>query len=237
MSRIEKVKRKKFFQSVFLFLLIFLIILYSFFSFGLGLIIKFSTFLANFLNNKNSQTSLINKSEQKISFIDINEIPTATNSEKIQISGNIVNLDKLEFYINNKKTKEINTNSDFFSEEIGNLIKGNNQIYILGKNKEGKVLKKTPIYSIFYKPDKPKLEIKEPIDNTIINSQEIKIIGETDKETFIKINGLPVVVDASGNFSNSVKLNEGENKITITAEDQAGNIEEKIITVFYQKED
>jgi len=60
--------------------------------------------------------------------------------------------------------------------------------------------------------------------------------GTTDKETFVKINENPVIVDALGNFEKTITLqNEGENTIQITAQDIAGNLENKEIKVFYQK--
>ena len=61
-------------------------------------------------------------------------------------------------------------------------------------------------------------------------------MGETDKETYIKVNDLPVVVDAQGVFQTMVKLKEGENKIAIIAQDVAGNSEEKILILTYEKD-
>ena len=89
---------------------------------------------------------------------------------------------------------------------------------------------------MLYKSEKPKLEIKEPQDGLKTNKQEVNLVGETDKETYIKVNDLPVVVDAQGVFQTTLKLKEGENKIIITAQDIADNLEEKVLTVIYEKE-
>ena len=87
------------------------------------------------------------------------------------------------------------------------------------------------------KTEKPKLEVSQPNDNSKTNKQEIKIEGKTDKETYIKINGQPVVVDSQGSFVTLFKLNEGDNSIEIIAEDIVGNQEKKTIKVTYSKDD
>jgi len=68
------------------------------------------------------------------------------------------------------------------------------------------------------------------------NNQEIKVKGNTDKETYIHINDIPVVVDANGAFETSVRLKDGDNQINATAVDIAGNIETKTLKVIYQKD-
>ena len=80
------------------------------------------------------------------------------------------------------------------------------------------------------------MEITEPSDNFSTSNQEIKIKGSTDKETYVHINDLPVVVDANGNFETSIRLKDGDNQITATAQDIAGNTETKTLKVTYQKD-
>ncbi|MGB9707336.1 MAG: hypothetical protein ACPL1D_01120 [Microgenomates group bacterium] len=224
------------FFKIFIYLIIFfLFIFFIFFTFGLNLILNTSTYISNIFTKKEKTTSI--NPTTTLASIDLNYIPSATNSAKLQVSGNTINVNSLEFYLNEEKVKEIEITGDTFDEEIGDLNVGKNTFYIFAKDKDGKVIKKSEKYIIFYKNDKPKLEIIEPKDKAIINQSEIVIKGNTDKETFVKINQSPVVVDALGNFNYPIKLQEGENKILITAEDQAGNIEEKTLTVVYQKED
>jgi len=235
MSRLEKVQKKRLLQSVIFLLLILIGLLIIFFTFGLNLILTASSFISQNFSQKNEPT--ITSTTENFATIDITFIPTATNSAKFLIIGNALNVELLDVYLNDKKIKEIPLSTDSFDEELGELSIGENKLYLVGRDKNKKILKKTPVYTILYKPEKPKLEIEKPFDGEKIEKEEIKIIGSTDKETFIKINDMPVVVDALGNFQSSIKLQVGENKIKITAEDQAGNIEEKILTVNYQKED
>ena len=148
----------------------------------------------------------------------------------------ILNFDILNFYINAKKVKEIESSSDTFSEEIGDLEKGDNNIYVLAKSKDSKIEKRTITYKIFYKNEKPKLDISEPLDNSTTNNQEIKVKGSTDKETYVRVNDLPVVIDAGGGFETTVRLKDGDNQIVITATDIAGNMETKSLKITYQKD-
>lgn len=236
MSRLQRHQQKQFTTKIVSLAIILFLVIYFIFSVGFRIILNISSFIANLTARK--QTNQAAKSEDVYGSIDIDSIPTATNSSRIIVGGSVINLSTVEFYLNSEKVKEIKMNSsDSFSEEIGDLKKNQNTVYVKGKLKDSKQTKNSKEFSVLYKPDKPKLEIKEPSDKSKTSKQEIKIKGETDEETFIKINDLPVVVDANGNFEYTAKLKDGDNSFTVTAEDIAGNIETKTIAVTYQKED
>lgn len=226
---------KKIQTKIILGFFILLLLFYFLFNFGFKIIFSVSSFISN-LNHKISPTPNSQK-ESFIGEINIDSIPQATNSPRILVQGTVVNFDTVSFYLNDRKVKTIDLSEELnFSEELGDLEEGKNIVYALAKNKVYSISKKTPLYEVFYKEKKPKLEIFTPKDGEKINNNEVIIKGQTDKETFVKINEMPVIVDANGNFENSLIIkNEGENKIQITASDIAGNIETKEITVFYQK--
>lgn len=234
MGRLERVQEKKMKNTIFFYVIILFLVLYFIFTFGIKLLLNTSSFISGLFPQPS--TKPLSKTEDSFSSIDISSIPEATNSAKIIVSGSILNFDIIDFYINTKKVKEIESSSDTFSEEIGNLEKGDNFIYILAKSRDNKIEKNTITYKVFYKDEKPKLEIIEPSDNSTTNNQEIKIKGTTDKETYIHINDLPIVVDANGSFETLLRLKDGDNQITVTAQDVAGNKETKTFKVTYQKE-
>ncbi|MBI5127743.1 hypothetical protein HZA76_04790 [Candidatus Roizmanbacteria bacterium] len=219
---------------IFIVLLLTTIILVS--TVGLKILLNYSVFIANFFS-KNKPSSL-NKTVDVYGLISIDNIPTATNSATFIISGSVVNYEKIQFFINSEKVKEIDSlSNDSFSEEIGDLTEGENRVYIKVLSKDGKNSKKTDVYTVFFKKEKPKLEISEPKDGDKTSKSEINIIGSTDKEVFVKVNGLPITVDANGNFQSNLRLKEGENIIEILATDQAENIETKTLKITYQKEE
>ncbi|MFA5770663.1 MAG: Ig-like domain-containing protein [Patescibacteria group bacterium] len=234
MGRLERVQEKKVKNTIFLYVVILFVVLYFIFTVGFKLLLSTSSFISGVFPQPSTKPLV--KTEDSFSSIDISSIPQATNSAKIIISGSVLNFDNLDFYLNSKKVKEIESSSDTFSEEIGDLEKGDNYIYIKAKSKDTKTEKNTISYKVFYKNEKPKLEITEPSDNSTTNNQEIKIKGNTDKETYIHVNDLPVVVDANGNFETSVRLKDGENQIVMTAQDIAGNVETKTLKIIYQKD-
>ncbi len=202
---------------------------------GLKILLNASVFIAQ-LTSKNIPSS-INKSGNFIGTVDVTSIPTATNSSSIMVSGSLLNFDLLQFFINGEKVKEVNVSTkDTFTEKIGDLTIGNNEIYLAAIAKDGNKEKKSTTFQVFYKKDKPRLDIKSPQDGSKVSDSEINVIGSTDKETYVRVADSPVVVDAVGNFQTTVKLQAGDNKIRITAQDIAGNTEEKIITVTYQKD-
>lgn len=235
MGRLEQHQKKQLNNTIFFSLFILIAVIVLIFTFGLKILLNTSSFVAR-LTEKKSDTAL-KKNQNLIEDIDIDSIPVATNSARIFVGGSVVNFDQVEFYLNGDLVKEIMLlTSDNFNEEIGDLNKGGNEIYVIGKSKESEEEKKSKIFTVLFKGEKPKLEVKEPQDNLKTNSSEIKVLGQTDKETYIKVNDLPVVVDAQGIFQTLVRLKDGENKIIILAQDVAGNSEEKTLTVIYEKD-
>ena len=237
MSRLQEHQKKEVTNNIFLVFVGFIILIIFIFTTGIKLLLNGSVFIANLFAKKENKTTIA-KNDDYIAAVDINNIPTATNSATIEVAGSVLNFDTIDFYLNDEKIKSIPvTNQDNFLERIDGLKAGNNELYIIGSNKQTKKQKETPKYQILYQIEKPKLEIKEPTDGATVTNSDLRILGATNKEIFIKINGLPIVVDALGNFQTALKLKEGENRIEISAEDMAGNIEKKVLTVNYRRED
>ncbi|MFA6081685.1 MAG: Ig-like domain-containing protein [Patescibacteria group bacterium] len=234
MGRLERVQEKKMKNTIFFYVVILFLVLYFIFTFGIKILLNTSSFISGLFPQPS--TKPLTKTEDSFNSIDISSIPQATNSAKIIVSGSILNFDTLDFYLNGRKVKEIESTEDTFNEEIGDLEKGENDVYIKAKSKDSKTEKNTITYKVYYKSEKPRLEIIEPSDNFTTNNQEIKIKGSTDKETYIHVNDLPVVVDANGNFETAIRLKDGDNQIVATAQDVAGNIETKTLKVTYQKD-
>lgn len=219
---------------IYLFLIVLTVILI--FTVGFKLILNSSIFIANFFNNKKEVP--FSKTTETYGSLTIDNIPVATNTPEIVVGGSVINYEKIQFYLNEKKVKEIKPySSDSFSETISDLKEGNNTIYLKAASIDTNFVKKSDPYNVFLKTTMPKLEITEPADGSVVSNQEITIKGQTDKEVFVKINDLPITVDVNGNFQTTTRLTEGENKLSITAEDIASNIESKILTITYQKED
>lgn len=68
----------------------------------------------------------------------------------------------------------------------------------------------------------PNLSIYSPLDNITISEKSIPIIGKTDSEALVLINGEQILSDTEGEFSKIVNLKDGINIITITASKKYG---------------
>ncbi len=77
------------------------------------------------------------------------------------------------------------------------------------------------------------LTISQPTNNSTITSANITIQGKTVRSADVFINDKQLTADSTGNFSQVITLDEGENTISVAVNDAAGNYAEKEITVTY----
>jgi hypothetical protein len=68
----------------------------------------------------------------------------------------------------------------------------------------------------------PLLELSNPAANLITKEHSLEIIGSTEPETQITINGEKIISDSTGNFLTTVNLKTGINMITVTAQKKYG---------------
>ncbi|NCN25800.1 hypothetical protein COT94_00170 [Candidatus Falkowbacteria bacterium CG10_big_fil_rev_8_21_14_0_10_37_14] len=66
----------------------------------------------------------------------------------------------------------------------------------------------------------PKLNLFSPVDNLAVSEQRITVSGQTEPESEVAINGLPVIVSVDGKFEITLDLRQGINKITVIASRQ-----------------
>lgn len=63
----------------------------------------------------------------------------------------------------------------------------------------------------------PFLTIQSPENNLIVSEREVEVIGQTEKEVKLLINGQDVLSDSEGNFNKNIDLQKGINIIKISA--------------------
>jgi len=71
-----------------------------------------------------------------------------------------------------------------------------------------------------------------PVNDGTANSASVPVIGATNVDTVVTVNGVPVEVDVLGLFSISVTLEEGPNVIEVMASDLLGNVRSQTVVVF-----
>lgn len=230
MTRLDDTRRKKYYSQLGLYLLLFVLILFFFGTIGIKLLINTSLFISG-LQHKTPETQNFDLMAPP----EIVDIPSATNSATITISGNVAPKKSLTVYVNNNSQKELITDDNGFTTDI-TLQEGENSVYVEVSDENGSRAKKSKVYTVVYKNKQLKLDISAPTEGDKTNKDEITVSGSTDTDTAVKINGSPVVVNSTGSFSDTVQLQEGENKIIVEAQDTAGNNERKELTIAYEKD-
>ena len=77
------------------------------------------------------------------------------------------------------------------------------------------------------------LEVAAPADESVVRQSLLQVQGRTEPDAVLTINGEAVEVDAGGNFSVTVRLEEGPNSIEVLASDFLGHQASRVLTVIF----
>lgn len=167
----------------------------------------------------------------------INSIPEATDSAVIVVSGNSSYSDaEIDLYLNGDlyDSSPLSKDQKFTFDSV-RLRAGINTLK--AKVKKGDEESDfTRDYTVMYSKGDPKLDTSSPSDGQEFTrgDQNISVQGTTDPDNDVTVNGFKAIVDSAGGFSYYLKLNEGDNTITISATNQAGKKTEKTLKVKYK---
>jgi cytoskeletal protein RodZ len=78
----------------------------------------------------------------------------------------------------------------------------------------------------------PKIEIYQPPDNLVTESNIVDIVGRADAKTQITINGIQTLKDGAGNFTKRIDLKKGINIIIISGQNKYSrqkNIQKQVL--------
>jgi len=77
----------------------------------------------------------------------------------------------------------------------------------------------------------PGLSLEKPVNQEVVSQKRVEVIGKTDPDATVTINGITTIVKSDGSFFDQVTLETGINKITITAISRFGKTATKVIEV------
>lgn len=235
-SRLTRRSINKSKHSLYISIVGIVIIIFLAFNFGPILITSLGGFIDTVTGKGNQSTKISNNEDLEAPTLD--PLSTATKESTINVSGrSYYNEGEIELIVNGEKRDEFELeNSQDFTFEDVELSEGQNfikaRIVINGKRSE---FSEEEVIS--YSKDAPKLEISAPSDKQSFSKadREIIISGTTDPENTVSVNDFIAIVDSSGNFSYTYKLENGENKLTIKATNAAGQETTKELTVSYSE--
>lgn len=168
---------------------------------------------------------------------NLNNIPSATSSAQISISGTSDYTDGEVFlYVNDKEVDSVslNNNQEFTFRNI-DLEDGENRIktYYSINNKQSDFSQE---YIVTRSSERPMLEITSPSDGSTFKKadKKINVSGKTDPNSSVSVNGFRAVVNSEGEFSYLLELDEGDNRISVESTNEAGVKEIKEISVKYE---
>lgn len=77
------------------------------------------------------------------------------------------------------------------------------------------------------------LTVSQPVNGAQVTGARITVSGKTAPRAEVFINDIELTAGSNGNFTTSITLDEGDNIITVSANDDQGNSSEQEITVTY----
>ncbi len=77
------------------------------------------------------------------------------------------------------------------------------------------------------------LTVSSPANESTVRTSSAAVQGQTSVDAVVSVNGQPVEVDASGNFTVLILLREGPNVIEVVANDFNGHSGSNVTTVIY----
>lgn len=83
----------------------------------------------------------------------------------------------------------------------------------------------------------PRVTIEAPAEDALVATKKVEVLGATDPDATVTVNGISVLVRGDGKFFDQVTIEPGENTITVTATSRYGKTTTATRTVTYQTEE
>lgn len=235
-SRLVKQENKKMAQQTMAIIGGTILFIILFLWLGIPSLIKLAVALGN-----SKAVSKFNQQEDTLAPLppQINSLVEATSSSIINIQGYAEAGSLITLSINTVKQSESTTdNQGNFSFSDVVLQEGDNNISLTATDTAGNQSQPSVVQDVVFDDKPPELAINNPSDGAKINGllqQLITISGSTEPNAQLMVNDRQIVVTGDGSFSAKYELQEGDNKLTFTATDRAGNQTVQEMTVNFSR--
>ena len=120
------------------------------------------------------------------------------------------------------------TGTSFWEFTTGILVNGPHSVTIRGRDTSNNTNQVTVAFTL--DTFAPAVTITSPLDGGFTREKNVTVVGTTEKNATVTVNGTPVNVTAfTGAFNLTVELSEGDNFIEVVATDRAGNQGRKVV--------
>lgn len=162
--------------------------------------------------------------------------PRYTKQSEIDLEGYGKPGAMLHLVVNNQKQDEVEIDEEGQFSVTAKLQEGENRVLLYSSDEAGNE-SIDKVYQINKDTKPPEIKIGFPDDGASFHLREDQIItirGETKPQAKVYINDVLTYANSQGRFNYRFALKQGENKIEIIVEDQAGNQSEQELTVRYR---
>ncbi len=220
-SRLSRKLEHQTLKSFFFTIIGIIAIVFLLFKFGIPFLAQVS-----FLISGNKTETLKRNKIDYVAAPFLYSLPNATNSAQTSISGKASKNQIIHLYVNDELIDKTKTKADntFEFADI-TLSEGENSIKTKAVAEDKTESEFSDMLTVTLRHKAPTLTIESPSDGQTYTKDEnnAQVKGKTDMGTKVTVNGYWAIVDAEGNFSYTLPLSSGENKIKIIAQDEAGN--------------
>ncbi len=233
-SRLARVRERKERRQAFWYLILAAGVIFALVSWGIPAFAKFAGLFvpkdeAGIVDNDNT----LKPAPPIISFL-----PEATPSAKINVEGFADPGVELALYLNNSAYESmVVDNSGSFEFSGVELQESENIIYAVAKRGEVES-ERSKVFTVTRDTDSPSITIERPSDGEEFAGPEervVNVVGVVDEDVVsLRVGERIAIVTPDGRFSVGMQLAEGEQTIVLRAEDRAGNVSEKSISLVWK---
>lgn len=204
----------------------------SLYLWGIPLVVKLGDFWDNFGSQNTTPTPTSTETNTLIS-PRLNPLPAVVNSpENVTISGTAPSGFDVAIYVNEEKKVTVlaDASGKFEVKDLG-IVEGDNVFYAKTITKDSESSESNR-YTVVYDETAPKIEIIQPANGITTQDTSIEIVGTTEPQARLTINGSQAIVNATtGDFTKVITLQHGENILEILSTDKAGNEAKTQLTI------
>ncbi len=197
------------------------VIIFAIFTAGPRLLAKFADLVDVVFKNKSisSQTAATT-----LSTPILDEIPQATNSATLKISGYSSDGQKINVYKDGQKIADTAVSGGRFEYDNISLSNGSNEIKVQAISNSGAKSDFSQVANVIFTNKEPQLSVTTPSDGqSFSGDNHISVQGTTNANNQVFANGFLANVASDGKFSVPIPLVNGDNNVEVKALDDAGN--------------
>ena len=170
----------------------------------------------------------------------LNPVAEATKEDYVDVQGRSEPGVKLVIKIDGQKFQETVADAEGQFSFTGIPVGFSSQVmYVEAIDDAGNISSPSQTYTIVKDIEEPEFELLTPKDGETFRStgRTYKVTGKTEPGLTVNINEQMAIVTQAGEFSTSIRLEEGSNEIKIKVVDKAGNEKEETFNLNYEKID